>query len=559
MESAFSSSVTGCTVWIHAADWPRIQAGFESMNTVEIVQPGLRIPAETWPVRIAWNANGDVSYSCGSASLVREIVGESTGYTILNETGWTEEKFMLFVMSREHLHINIEDHKLPTLAALAGYWRTPLFVDIPKGDSHLIFLVTPDGNVTMVEYDGGREGVFHMRETFFGDGLDPALVLPGVTIRKAGPRTTPGIDSMAANRQGLLHGWVNAHDLGRMAAPKGAELSASDLKFPHLEEIDRERPVVAYVRSSQHLYELLYPVTHQLGPLELLCAVDGVLQRYVDPDTGVEQGMGAVADDWADWILAESVPAGHRAPKQPWEGNSIEARLYRLEHNIVDYDDQETGTSQFGTALELETWLKRALGRHNLPLSVHILDDAAMLLRADIMPVYQKHTYERSAGEVLEILTSKQFFSPWAGFRTWERPEKGDHLFKPYLNTVMDGAELQSVLAVNCLDYDQLEPYLLPDGARANMNSWFLLSVGDTRTCILFPAVDSMLKVSTDHDGAFAGITACEYWGRRRELDRERAFQKQWGDWLDSDHQLTREEVRAGLDTLDRMIKEHSK
>ena len=543
------------TVWIPGTEWPRLRAEFEFMNT-RTEQSQLRIPAETWPADLVVEGNGDAAYTGGRSAAAPNVVGESTGYDILREPGWTVEKFTLLVMSRPHMHVEIGDWKSPTLAALAGYWQTPFFVHNPHNG---FYLVTTDGNVTVAGYDGGVDAVPHLRETFFAEGLDAVLALPGVTLRKAGLGQLPGVDSLAANRQGLLRDWVAAHGLGRMSAPKGAELGPTDLTFPTVDEIDRDRPVVAYVRSSQHLYELLYPVTHQLGPLELLCAVDGVLQRYVDPDTGIEQGMGAVADDWADWILAESVPAGHRAPKQPWEGNSIEARLYRLEHNIVDYDDQETGTSQFGTALELETWLKRALGRHNLPLSVHILDDAAMLLRAEIMPVYQKHTYERSAGEVLEILTSKQSFSPWAGFRTWERPDKGDHLFKPYLNTVMDGAELQSVLAVNCLDYDQLEPYLLPDGARADMNSWFLLSVGDTRTCILFPAVDSMLKVSTDHDGASARITAREYWGRRRELDREQAFQTQWADWLDSDHQLTREEVRAGLDTLDRMIKEHSK
>ncbi|MCQ1947560.1 MULTISPECIES: hypothetical protein [unclassified Arthrobacter] len=559
MESASPSPPTDCTVWIPAAEWPRVQTVFEAMNNAEPVWPGLRIPAETLPVEVFVDENGDAAYSCESTSIAHDIVGESTGYDIFGEPGWTLEKFTLFMTSRKHMYSESENGKSPTLAALAGYWQTPFLVDTAQNDSHFVYLVTPDGNVTIVEYDGGQDGMLSLRETFFVRGLEAALALPGVTLRKAGPRPLPGVDSFAANRQGLLHDWVTAHDLGRMSAPQGAELCANDLLFPHRDEINTHRPVVAYVRSAQHLYELLYPVTQELGPLELLCAVDGVLQRYVDPETGAEQGLGALATDWADWILEDSVPEGHRRPKQPWEGNSLDARLYRLEHHIVDYDDQETGTSQFVTALELETWLKSALGRHNLPISVDVLNDAALLLKAGTMPVFQQHTYERSEGPELKVRKSKQFFSPWAGFRTWEHPDTGRHLFQPYLNTVMDGEKVESFHAVSCLDFDELEPYLLPSGATVDMQSWFVLSVRDTRTCILFPAAGTMLKVSTDNDGAAARITAREYQGRRRELDRERAFHTRWADWLDADHQLTHQEILAGMDTLDRMIKENSK
>lgn len=559
MESASPAPPTDCTVWIPAAAWPRIQPSFEAMNTAEAALPGLRIPAERVPVAVVRDGNGDVAYSCGQPSTAPAMVGESTGYSILGEPGWTMEKFTLLVMSRKHMHLDIADRKSPTLAALAGFWQTPLFVDTPQNDSHLVSLVTPGGKVASVECNGGPEGVARLRERFFAKGVDAALALPGVTLRRTGFRTPPGVQSLAARRQGLLHDWVTAHELGRMAVPRGAELTAQDFVFPHIDEMERARPLVARARSSRHLYELLFPVSEKLGPLELLCAVDGVLQRYLDPETGIERGFGALATDWADWILEDSVPEGHRAPKQPWEGNGIEARLYRLEHNIVDFADQETGTSQFGTALELETWLKGALGRHNLPFSVHILDDAALLLGADIMPVYQKHTYEQPRGKVLEIRRSGQFFSPWAGFGTWESSSGDGYVFAPRLSSVMDGGEMESYVAVNCLDYNQLAPYLLPAGAPVDANSWFLLNVGDTRTSILFPADASMVQVSTDHDGASAQITVREYWGRRRELDRERAFQAQWANWLEEEHQLTQDEIRAGLDTLDQLIKENSK
>lgn len=559
MAAASTAPAPGYTVWIPGAEWPRLRAGFESMNTEDPDGPGLRLPADPWPAAVDVAENGDVSYSGGGTVDADVVVGESTGYDVFGEAGWTVQKFVLFVLSRDHLHCEIAGRKSPTLAVLAGYWRTPMLVENRCSDIQLVSFITLDGNVTIAECTGGAEPLATVRKTFFTQGLDAALELPGVVLRKAGEPALPTVEGVAASRQTLLRDWVTAHDLGRLALPKGAELSPRDLQFPYREDIDPDRPVVAYARSSTHRYELLHPVTEELGPLELLCARDGVLQHYADPDTGAERGPGALGPDWAEWIMADSVPEGLRTARQPWEGNSTEARLYRLEHNIVDFAEHETSTAQFSTALELETWLKHALGNHAAPLAVHVLDDVALMLKAEMTPLYQEHTYERSAGKVLKIRTSEKFFYPWAGAADWTSPDRSGHPYQPSLDTVMDGGELESFLAVNCLDLNKLDPYLLPAGTRVHLNSWFLLSVGESRTCILFPAAGTMLNVSTDHDGASARIVAREYFSRRRELELERDFAAQWADWLDEEHQLTREEVRLGLQTLDRMIKENSK
>lgn len=559
MTTASTAPAPGFTVWIPGAEWPRVRSGFESMNTEQFNDAALRLPVDPWPAAVRVHENGDVSYSGGAILDADVVIGESTGYDVFGEPGWTEQKFVLFVLSRDQLHCEIAGRKSPTLAVLAGYWRTPMLVENRRGDVQLVSFITVDGNVTVAECESGDEPLARIRDAFFARGLGEALKVPGVTVRKTGAPVLPAVDTVAASRQTLLRDWMTAHDLGRLGLPKGAELSPHDLQFPSRDEIDPDRPVVAYARSSRHLYELLHPVTDELGPLELLCAKDGALQNYTDPDTGVTQGPGALGTDWAEWIVADSVPEGQRVPRQPWEGNSTEARLYRLEHNIVDFSDQETSTAQFGTALELHTWMRQALGNHAVPLSVHVLDDIALMLREEATPLYQEHTYERSAGRVLKIRTSKKFFYPWAGAADWTSPDRSGHPYRPSLETVMDGGELESFLAVNCLDLNKLEPYLLPAGTPVRRDSWFLLSVGDSRTCILFPAVGTMLNVSTDHDGASARIAAREYFSRRRELERERRFAIQWAGWLDEEHQLTQDELRLGLESLNRMIKENSK
>ncbi|HEX9228442.1 MAG TPA: hypothetical protein VF885_17710, partial [Arthrobacter sp.] len=322
-------------------------------------------------------------------------------------------------------------------------------------------------------------------------------------------------------------------------------------------DLGGQRPVIGHVRSSEHLYEVIVPALDELGPLEVQCAVDGVLQRFVDPVTGEDKGFGAHAADWADWILRHSVPDGFegRPPAgQPWEGDEVGARMYRLAHNIVNYEDHHADTTYFSTAGDVEAWLRRSLGHHNAPLTVRVLDDVAFTLAAEGPVLIQQHIFDRSDGPDMEAGYQANAFRPWAGKKNWWNPERLAYTRNPSLNTVMDGQALQAFTAANCLDYADLEPYLRPADARANENSWFVVRLGDTPTCIAFPSQRTILTVNTDHDGATAEVTAQNYFRWVGQQGRKNSFEKQWARWLDESLPLTAEEILAGLKTLEQII-----
>jgi hypothetical protein len=127
----------------------------------------------------------------------------------------------------------------------------------------------------------------------------------------------------AFNRRMDLARWQTSVELGKVAVPKGAELSPLNFVIVEHDDIGGQRPVIGHARSSKHLYEIIVPPLDELGPLEVMCAVDGELQRFIDPVTGEDKGIGAHAADWAGWILQDSVAGGLQpgGPVPPWEGN----------------------------------------------------------------------------------------------------------------------------------------------------------------------------------------------------------------------------------------------
>ena len=485
------------------------------------------------------------------------VIGFSTGYDVFDNEGWTPEKFAEFVTSRSHLHVFIGGNPCPTVAALAGYLQSPLLVDetYPTGSRELT-LITTDGNVALLRLDGGRDDSADLiRETFFTEGLDAALAVPGWFLAKSGLAPF-SVRNAALHRRMDLAVWKSGDEYGKVAVPKGAELIPLNMVITDHDDIDSRRPVIGHVRSSKHLYEIVVPPLDELGPLEVTCAVDGVLQRFIDPVTGEDKGLGAHAVDWANWILRDSVPGSqHNGPSseaEPWQGDGLDARMYRLAHSIVNYEDHDTDTTYFSTAREVAAWLRRSLGNHSAPITVGVLDDVSFTLAADSPTLIQKHVFDRAEG--LQAGYQANAFRPWAGTQNWWHPESRAYTRNPSLQTVMDGQKLEAYTAANCLDYADLEPYMLPAGARANENSWFVVRLGDTPTCMAFPAQRTILTVSTDHDGATAEIAAHQYFRWVSRSSRKRDFKEQWARWLDESQPLTAEEIQAGLKTLEQII-----
>lgn len=483
------------------------------------------------------------------------VIGWSTCYDVFSQSGWTPELFAQFVGTRSHFHAG--KRSCPTVAVLAGFLQTPMLVDMKAGGSDgSVYFVTADGSVTIARYDEQLTDPASIRGTFFSAGLDRALALPGLTLTKAGFPVPYSVRDEALNRRMDLVSWQSEHDGGKTTVPERSELTPLDVKVKAHDDIGGERPVIGYARNSKHLYEVAVPALGELGALEVTCTVDGVPQRYIDPATGEDKGFGAHVADWADWILHDSVPAG-RGPApasehEPWRGDGLDVSMYRMAHSIVSYDDHHTDTTYFSTAADLKAWLRRSLGDHNAPITVGLLDDVTFTLDADGPALIQRHIFDRTEG--LQAGYQPKAFRPWVGTGNWWDEVRLAYTRNPVLETVMDGQSLESYAAANCLDYADLEPSMLPVGARANEGSWFVIRLEDTPTCIVFPALRTILTVSTDHDGAAAGIAAHQYFRWNERNGRRRAFEEQWCRWLDESRPLTKAEIGAGLEALEQII-----
>jgi hypothetical protein len=549
--------VTGFDVWVPEQNKARVLAALEALSDLPALEPLGGLDGEVLKLPVTVN---DPSFGPlltaeerpGSAT----VIGWSTGCDVFDQPGWTPERFAQFVTTRSRLHIGIGAGPRPTVAAFASYLQSPMLVDEKAGDSdRSVSFITTDGNVTIARYADGQLDPAEIRNTFFSEGLDRALALPGLTPSNAGAVFPYGVGDEALNRRMDLVFWQSADERGEVTVPKGAELSPLNVKLFGVDGIGGVRPVIAYARSSKHLYEVIVPALGEVGPLEVTCAVDGVLQRYIDQATGEDRGFGAHAADWGNWILRDSVAAGQPEPalgREPWQGDGVDARMYRLAHSIVNYEDHHVDTTYFSTAADVEAWLRRSLGDHNAPITVGLLDDVTFTLAADGPALIQRHIFDRAGG--LQAGYQPNAFRPWAGTSNWWSEDRRAYTRNPSLETVMDGQKLESYAAVNCLNYADLEPYMLPAGARANEGSWFVIRLGDTPTCIAFPAQRTILTVSTDHDGAAAEIAAHQYFRWNEQNARKRDFEEQWWRWLDESRPLTKDEIQAGLKTLEQII-----
>lgn len=466
---------------------------------------------------------------------------------------WNADKFAAFVLSHRHLRVPwlIEGQPAPTLAALAAYLLTPILVRYRLNGVQRLVFITSFGEITHAEFTGDDEAFSHVGGRFIGGTLNMGMQVPGVRVLPA-PIDPHPFETVIKLRLDQFADWKRDRAGSRNHQTGG--MSLNDLRAAPAAEVDFRRAVIASAAQAGRLYELIVPPVGELSPLDVKCAVDGVLQRFADPVTGEDKGFGAWVSDWADWILRDSARGTITAAGQPWEAAGMEADMYRLEHNIVSYSEEETEVSRFFSADELQAWVDRSLGNHNAPLQVRLFDSLMFAIRGDF-PAYQLVEFNRAQAPEPAVKEAARKFNPWDGMANWAGTN-GGHSRHPVLSITMDGQQIETFSAANCLDDDWLNNDMLPAGTPATENAWYLLRLEGTATAMTFPARGTMLTVATDNDGASSMIVAREANERQREIDQDNAFDLQWSRWLHDDRPLSPEEIRAGLETLDHLIKE---
>lgn len=551
----------------------------ELMNRLNTPGAGtLGLPFTPWPADFDIAGWEDFHLRVEDDSLTAEdVIGPAFNFmavhprTIASED-WNDTHTEHFVSSIDGMEIEVGGRLCIALAALSACMTTSI-VAAEATDTGWRAWLCSYGDVTVVDIDRDQ---LSTAENFDPDrplgrligyflrgpsGME--LKLPGVTVVPPKPVNT--IHDQVLRRQTSLREWQRAVALGTVPVVEGAQVAATDFVHTDSNSLDPARPVIARAAAAAHIYELIHPVDDGYGPLEVLCAVDGQLQDYSGP--AAAQGRGAQVPDWADWILRHSTEGGVSASIKPWDGDGQEAMLYRVAHNIVGYAEHEASVEQFNTADELRAWLTRALGNHNAPLTVCLVDPMGLAGFTvggswdHANYPFERHVYERSnEPQALVQKHQTRFWHPWDGTQNWAPDKPGTISYAPILETYMDGADLESYEAVHCLDDDLVNSEMLPDDKPVTFNSWFMIRLHadkEMATAIPVPASGASLIVVTDQDGAAARITVQELSAREEALNRELAFREQWAAWL-GENPLTREQIADGLDTVARLIREQN-
>lgn len=554
---------TAYEVCFPSRGWFDAEPGMVNAMNTEDSGFRLRLPVSPWPAAYTNDRTSNYlpTFSGVTEGSVSDITGESFDPSIfkrpLNIGGWTDQKFADYVESRENVHVVVDGRLCPTLAFLCWYFDKAAVVSHRQDDHWALHLINESGRVTRATYRGSDSGLDAFRKSYLQDNQKQSLIIHEVELVPDAPEAAPDPwETRAAAVRQELESWKERHAAGTLGAPESATLSAADLDVPA-----DGGEVVARAKAGEHLYELRYPQDTDPTALEVLCTVDGAPRRFSNLVTGVDEGMAAPAGQWAQRILKDTAAKASEPAPKLWETNEADADLYRIVNNIVRYDEHEAATSHFRTSDELQAWLDEALGDHNAPLVVRAVEDVYLVLMSDRMPMYQQNVFDRADSPETKIGYAPRVFHPWKGLENWLNDQTGEFSYHPLLQTAMDGRELQSFTASNCLDWAYLENDLLAGDDPVGPNTWFAIHLaqpGNSRTCIAFPARGSLLSVATDNDGATALIAAREYDSRNYELLREAAFEERWAAWLDEDRQLTPEETAAGLARVKELIEENT-
>ena len=84
------------------------------------------------------------------------------------------------------------------------------------------------------------------------------------------------------------------------------------------------------------------------------CIVDGEAASYENPYSHRDTGTEAPLLDWFDWIASQDAAGHRRLDNDVYGGQTVAAKLFCAEHNLVAYGSAECCVSNFSTLSEFQ-------------------------------------------------------------------------------------------------------------------------------------------------------------------------------------------------------------
>lgn len=289
-----------------------------------------------------------------------------------------------------------------------------------------------------------------------------------------------------------------------------------------------------------------HPVDKSLGSEMATCevVVGGERRTIQHPYSKQIGGLASVAD-WYDAIAIEDAKGRKAELTVPWSGQDLDSTLTRVEHNIVAYGDDEIAVSTFSSAVEASKWLENAL--------------SATQVRAEVWKI--RNAYESDEADERTMLRrfKDDDVDGWAPipFSTGYISEEWLHHFfgkgqpNPFVHLRMLGAQRESLNADYALSWKELnetgELTLYDSQLEDGTDGWLVIHVVDTDVALPLPWPGTNVVVHHDEDGAQVGIDVYATEVRTARHRRERAWESEWGRFLDDGITLTEAEVSDGI------------
>lgn len=295
-------------------------------------------------------------------------------------------------------------------------------------------------------------------------------------------------------------------------------------------------------------YELETVEHTQNGLIFAICRRDGESVDYIHPWVHRNHGSNSLLATWYDWVLIQD--AEHRptefSSQHPWDGDSVEAQLYRAEHNVVTYEDFHTNSSNVSSVGWLQDWFDDHCKDSPVSFEVKGITDVTAVTAAH--PLKLQCLGFKSGQNTITVRTLGTIESLPPYDEDLAYTDSG--LSAQYgFKLMMDGHEADSChgdwipLANDIMDHLSNDPQETPE--------WFAVIPHGLNAAILIPAMYAVITLHFDDDGAFANLSVRSDTAVGRSAKPQQRFRRRWGRWLDKDAPLTTQELAEGLDEVD--------
>ncbi|MCD1287791.1 hypothetical protein CV023_18465 [Brevibacterium sp. CCUG 69071] len=273
-------------------------------------------------------------------------------------------------------------------------------------------------------------------------------------------------------------------------------------------------------------------------------AVDGQ-QRPVKHPYSKRIGGRAPVADWYDAIAIEDAKGRESEHKSPWSGQDLKSAFSRMEHNIVAYGRDEVAVESFSSAAEASKWLEDAL--------------STTLVKAEVWQVRNAFEAEKIADQTMLRRFNDDEVDGWAPIpfstsyisQDWMEHAFGDKKYSPFVHIRMLGAQREHLEADYALSWNQLTAAgdLTRDDSPlvSGSDDWLVIRVLDSDVALPLPWPGANIEVHHDEDGAQVGIDVLVTEVRDRASRQLRAWESEWGRFLDERFTLTDAEIAEGI------------